>query len=406
MANIGLVSCVSSKEPHPTKASSLYTSALFRKAKAYIEGNCDAWFILSAKHGLVHPDEVIAPYEKTLNRMNRDARKTWAQQVLLQLSQIIKPGDTVTFIAGMRYREFLLPSLRDRGITVSVPLLGKSIGHQLQWLSRQSCPKQRLQHLERFYALLKQLEQGVGGKRLMAACSGATGWPTRGVYFFFEPGEYRRVDRDNLRVVRVGTHGVSAGSKSTLWTRLRTHRGTDEGTGNHRSSIFRLHVGASIIARSGIDLTHRTWGLGQSAEASIRETETSLEQEASKYICSMSILWVAINDAPGPTSDRAYIERNAIGLLAGPTGSVDTPSSNWLGLYSPRPSIRTSGLWNLDHINFQYDPQFLDVLEKYVKITTGSLPTPNRSLAPRNWYKLGKKGVPRNQLMLFDRDSS
>ncbi|WP_328596834.1 riboflavin synthase, partial [Agromyces humi] len=35
----------------PAPARDLYVSQLFRKSSAYVEWNCDAWFILSAKHG-------------------------------------------------------------------------------------------------------------------------------------------------------------------------------------------------------------------------------------------------------------------------------------------------------------------------------------------------------------------
>ncbi len=40
-----------------------YVSQLFKKASAYAELTCDSWYVLSAKHGPVHPDEVIEPYD-------------------------------------------------------------------------------------------------------------------------------------------------------------------------------------------------------------------------------------------------------------------------------------------------------------------------------------------------------
>jgi hypothetical protein len=46
--------------------------------------------------------------------------------------------------------------------------------------------------LDRFYSLLRQLETALGGTRMLADCHGRLGWPQRGVYFFFEPGEFRR----------------------------------------------------------------------------------------------------------------------------------------------------------------------------------------------------------------------
>jgi hypothetical protein len=83
---------------------------------------------------------------------------------------------------------------------------------------------------------------GVNGKE----CTRRSGWPGRGVYFFFEDHEFRE-DGSTLRVVRVGTHAVSANSRTTLWNRLHTHRGASSGGGNHRGSIFRKRVGETLL---------------------------------------------------------------------------------------------------------------------------------------------------------------
>jgi hypothetical protein len=61
-----LVSCVSSKAVRALPARDLYISALFIKARAYVESLRCPWFILSAEHGLVHPDAVIAPTRRPL----------------------------------------------------------------------------------------------------------------------------------------------------------------------------------------------------------------------------------------------------------------------------------------------------------------------------------------------------
>ena len=107
----------------------------------------------------------------------------------------------------------------------------------------------RLDDVRRFYALLDDLERRSGGKRLLGHCHGRQSWPPRGVYFFFEPGEQRTTSGSSPRVVRVGTHALKVGAKSKLWGRLRSHRGTvtglRPGAGNHRGSVFRLHVGTA-----------------------------------------------------------------------------------------------------------------------------------------------------------------
>ncbi len=224
-------------------------------------------------------------------------------------------------------------------------------------------------HLDRFYTLLARLEAVTPQGRRLDEQSGRSPWPARGVYFFMEPGETRNRTPAMPRVVRVGTHAVSAGSKSKLWGRLRTHRGGKAGNGNHRGSIFRLHVGAALLARDGLSLA--TWGQRSSAPRSIRSTEAFLEKRVSEHIGRMSVLWVDVPDEPGPGSMRSFIERNAIALLSNHCCPFDRPSGGWLGNFSPREEIRRSALWNLNYVQEACDTTFLDVLEECVVGTCG-----------------------------------
>ena len=116
---------------HAAAAKDLYDSALFKKSRAYAERGFDAWYVLSAKHGLVAPDAVLEPYNLTLNELGVAARRAWADRVLGQLRSHIAAGDSVTFLAGKRYREFLEEPLRAMGVDVRVPLQGLRIGEQL-----------------------------------------------------------------------------------------------------------------------------------------------------------------------------------------------------------------------------------------------------------------------------------
>lgn len=75
--------------------------------------------------------------------------------------------------------------------------------------------------LRRFYRILDALENRIGGERTLDQCSGKLAWPERGVYFFRETGETRSDCGNGSRIVRVGTHGLKAGSGTKLWTRLR-----------------------------------------------------------------------------------------------------------------------------------------------------------------------------------------
>lgn len=226
----------------------------------------------------------------------------------------------------------------------------------------------RASHLQRFYDIIDDLRQR-NSARLLRDCHGRMSWPRRGVYFFFEDGEVRD-DDISPRVVRVGTHAVSVRAKTTLWNRLRQHKGTRVGGGNHRSSIFRLLVGAAILNRDDeIKPKPTTWSVGSSAPRHGRDDEQPLERLVSEYIGAMPFLWVKADDEPGPKSIRSFIERNSIALVSrcNRIGEVaDSPSPSWRGRYCPQKAVRESGLWNIRHTGEDYDPSFLDLLDRCV----------------------------------------
>ena len=391
MAHIVLVACARTKRLTPSPAKDLYTSPLFMKSRAVAEGYSGNWYILSAKHGVLRPDEVVHPYDQTLLSMKKGERNAWAVRVYDVLRQVSQPTDTITFLAGCHYREDLQQLLEKAGYTINVPMLGLSIGRQLQWLNSQLLNVQVRRDLNEFYRLLNRLEQGLRGKVLLKNCSGRMPWPKKGVYFFFENGECRKGSQD-LRVVRVGTHAVSEGSSSTLWNRLRTHKGTKEGGGNHRGSIFRLHIGLALHRKTGDCFDAPLWGVGQSASDEVRRSEKHAEAQVSAYIGDMSLLWISVSDVAGPASDRAYIERNSIALLSCQEKPVDPPRDDWLGCYSPYSSVKNSGLWNVRHSKDVYDPRFLGLLADYIDFTLGDSPQP----VPRCSRKINSKSSQAN----------
>lgn len=136
MSTIYLVSCVGLKRNEPSLARDLYISSWFSKARRYVETTSCPWFILSAEYGLVRPDQMIAPYERTLNAMRIVDRRQWANRVIVQLDEAIPDLVRAVFLAGGRYREFVARHLLDHGVEVDVPMAGLRIGEQLSWLGR------------------------------------------------------------------------------------------------------------------------------------------------------------------------------------------------------------------------------------------------------------------------------
>ena len=132
-----LVSCVKTKRSEPAEAKDLYISDWFRKARAYVELRGCPWRILSAKYGLVDPETVIEPYERTLKTMLAAERRNWARQVLTQLEPNLAGLGSVIFLAGLDYRQYLEPELRARGLEVCVPMARLRQFEQLSWLNKQ-----------------------------------------------------------------------------------------------------------------------------------------------------------------------------------------------------------------------------------------------------------------------------
>lgn len=236
----------------------------------------------------------------------------------------------------------------------------------------------RTDDLIRLYRIFDTLEVSSGGKKFLAQLAPSGSWPRRGVYFFFEPGEVRSGSDHDPRLVRVGTHALDVGARSTLHQRLRQHAGKSTGSGgNHRGSIFRLLVGEALIARGDCPQCP-SWGvkgdIGKAADlmctdkATLAAAEGPVEAAVSAYLGRLPFLWLSIEDEPGPNSLRGFIERNVIALASGRHEPViDPPSPSWLGLSSNRDKVRRSGLWNQRHVDEDYTLGFLDLLEAAVE---------------------------------------
>lgn len=135
---IGLVQCGAQKKATAAPAKDLYISSLFKKSKSFVESKCDKWFILSAKYGLLLPEQVVEPYNETLKSYSVKERAIWAESVFEDISKHINSGDKIIFLAGNCYGQFLIPKLQAMGIQIEVPMKGLRIGEQLHYLDVQN----------------------------------------------------------------------------------------------------------------------------------------------------------------------------------------------------------------------------------------------------------------------------
>ena len=97
------IACSKTKKAYSSQARYLYQGSLFKKALKYAEKNYKFVYILSAKHGVVSLEQILNPYEKTLNNMNKQERKEWNKLVTQQIQEknLKRP---FVFFTGKLYR--------------------------------------------------------------------------------------------------------------------------------------------------------------------------------------------------------------------------------------------------------------------------------------------------------------
>lgn len=131
--------------------------------------------------------------------------------------------------------------------------------------TRQQTRMSRRVELDQLYAILDELRCSIGDYRYLNNCTGKSGWPNRGLYFFFEDGEFRE-DGTTPRVVRAGTHAISRGSRTTLWNRLHTvmipaaQPLSCRLSGEQRKSTRKVLGNENIILDSNINCAERQCG--------------------------------------------------------------------------------------------------------------------------------------------------
>ena len=115
MKTIILIQCSGKKMPHMAKAKDLYIGPL-KNTILFAKRNFPnaEILILSALHGLVDPETEIDPYNVSCKELSKTEQKAWASRVTSQLSQKSSlVEDQFIILAGVCYREYLLPSLRN-----------------------------------------------------------------------------------------------------------------------------------------------------------------------------------------------------------------------------------------------------------------------------------------------------
>lgn len=255
--DIILVTCVKSKAARPSAAKDLYTSTLFKKQRAYAEKAGVPWFILSAEHGLVAPDEWLAPYERYLPETPASYRKAWGVWVAARLELLggTLQGKVIEIHAGSAYLAAIQPELEKRGARIVDPLDGLQMGSRLAWYGNTATEVATAgDDVERCVQALSDVTAALSPQQFIDR--GRTSSDSPGLYSWWVDDEGAD-DLSRGLGLKVSSGLIYAGlagatrwpsgmrSNNTLWLRVMTmHLG-----GNHEFSTFRRTLGA-IVAHS------------------------------------------------------------------------------------------------------------------------------------------------------------
>ena len=182
--------------------------------------------------------------------------------------------------------------------------------------------------------------------------------PENGIYFFYEHGEQNNHD-NTRRVVRVGT-----ARQGNFCSRIKEHFLLDERKMGFNAqqpapkerSVFRKNIGRALLNRDK-DAYLKTWEIDYTTRdnrdrfAKLRDIqkEKTVEREVTRLLRSNFSFRYIVYDDERKRMGADSLEAALIATLAQCNDCV--PSKNWLGLHSPKPEIRESGLWLSQHLN-------------------------------------------------------
>ena len=106
-------------------ARELFASSGFARARESAVRSGHPWFVLSAKHGLLDPDDVVGPFAVLIGDQPAGYRTAWAEWVVVQLADRVRlAGVTVEVHGGVDFAQALKAPLERRGARTEIPLPG------------------------------------------------------------------------------------------------------------------------------------------------------------------------------------------------------------------------------------------------------------------------------------------
>jgi hypothetical protein len=135
---IALVGSSRKTQSYSCTAREMYSaSPRFCKAFAWCRAQYDKVYILSPRHGLLDPEDLIEPCDMQLSTMTKKARAQWAGMVAFQVHREIEENrihevELIALHASRKYRRCLTGHL-EAIAPCEFPLEGMEIDEQLDY---------------------------------------------------------------------------------------------------------------------------------------------------------------------------------------------------------------------------------------------------------------------------------
>lgn len=183
--------------------------------------------------------------------------------------------------------------------------------------------------------------------------------PENGIYFFYEDGEVWGHSGQQPRIVRIGTHRdgnfrsrvadhyLSGGRRMDLHVNKPAPKDR---------SIFRKHLGRALLSKaqdSYLEIWNIDFTTNRNRQAYSNRRNLAKEREIEEQVTYLlrekfSFRYLELDVAVARMGNKG-LEAALIGTVAACTHCK--PSVSWLGHCSPKPQIRQSGLWLVQHLN-------------------------------------------------------
>lgn len=141
MRRLAVINCKKMKMTRPAKARDMYAeSAMFRAQRDFVEAYYDAYVILSTKHGVCLPDDIIEPYNLTFHTSGYAAKdpnvvttdegyaKEWTERV--GAHSIWGEYDHIDLHIAADYYKFLPDFVKAKSNKIALP---PNIGFTSDW---------------------------------------------------------------------------------------------------------------------------------------------------------------------------------------------------------------------------------------------------------------------------------